>query len=203
VMRIAIGQFAALDEHALRFSRQIGARGVVVNTPDLGDAPWGVDRLVALRESCGTHDLRLEAIENIPTEHYLDAMLGRPGRDRCIADYQQTVRNMGVAGIEVLGLNWMPSGVGRTDMGAPLGRGGTRVTVFDGGAWPEGRLEFGEAFTDEQLWGTFTSFIREVVPVAEEASRTSSARRRPSSGPRRSVRAPASGSISAWGRSRR
>jgi mannonate dehydratase len=169
MMRIAIGQFMALDEQALRFSRQVGAGGVVVNTPDLGGPPWSVEALVAMRELCEAHGLRLESIENIPVEHYRDAMLGRPGRDRCVADYQQTVRNMGAAGIEVLGLNWMPGGVGRTDFDAPVGRGGTRVTVFDGGLWPEGELEFGEPFTDDQLWETFSSFVRDVVPVAEEA----------------------------------
>jgi mannonate dehydratase len=169
MMRIAIGQFTELDERALRFSSQIGARGVVVNTPDLGGPPWRTDDLRALRERCEAYGLRLESIENIPTAHYLDAMLGRPGRDRCVADYQETIRNMGVAGIEVLGLNWMPAGVGRTDFGAPVGRGGTRVTVFDGAVWDEAELAFGESFSDEQLWETFTSFVEDVVPVAEEA----------------------------------
>jgi mannonate dehydratase len=168
MMRIAIGQFLELDERALRFSRQIGAPGVVVNTPDLGGPPWKTDDLRELRERCEAHGLRLESIENLPTEHYLDAMLGRAGRDRCVADYQQTVRNMGAAGIGVLGLNWMPGGVGRTDLLAPVGRGGARVTVFDGPAWEE-KLAFGETFSDEHMWETFSSFVEEVVPVAEEA----------------------------------
>jgi mannonate dehydratase len=168
-MRIAIGQFAALDERALRFSRQIGARGVVVNTPDLDGPPWETEDLLELRLRCEAHELRLESIENLPTSHYLDAMLGGPDRDRCVADYQQTVRNMGAAGIEVLGLNWMPTGVGRTDFAAALGRGGTRVTVFEGAEWVEGRRAFERAYSDEQLWDTFGSFVREVVPVAEEA----------------------------------
>jgi mannonate dehydratase len=168
MMRIAIGQFSELDERALRFSRQIGATGVVVNTPDLGRPPWQTDDLRALRELCEGHGLRLESIENIPSEHYRDAMLGRAGRDRCVADYQQTVRNMGAAGIDVLGLNWMPRGVGRTDFGAAVGRGGTRVTVFDGPVWDE-KLAFGKTFSDERMWETFSSFVEDVVPVAEEA----------------------------------
>jgi mannonate dehydratase len=169
MMRIAIGQFSELDERALRFSRQIGARGVVVNTPDLGGPPWSTDDLRALRESCEAHGLRLESIENLPAAHYLDAMLGRPGRDRCVADYQETVRNMGAAGIEVLGLNWMPAGVGRTDFGAAVGRGGTRVTVFEGGSFDDSELAFGESFTDDHMWETFTSFVEDVMPVAEAA----------------------------------
>jgi mannonate dehydratase len=168
-MRIAIGQFSELDERALRFSRQIGARGVVVNTPDLAGPPWQTEDLLALRLRCEAHELRLESIENLPTSHYLDAMLGGPGRDRCVADYQQTVRNMGAAGIEVLGLNWMPTGVGRTDFGAPVGRGGTRVTVFEGVDWLEGETAFPRSYSDGQLWETFTSFVGDVVPVAEEA----------------------------------
>ena len=168
-MRIAIGQFSELDERALRFSRQIGASGVVVNTPQLAGPPWQTEDLRTLRRRCEAYGLRLESIENLPTAHYLDAMLGGPGRARCVADYQQTVRNLGAAGIRVLGLNWMPTGVGRTDFGAPVGRGGARVTLFDAADWTAGRSAFADSYGDEQLWDTFSSFMREVAPVAEEA----------------------------------
>src|SRR5205814_8351128 len=46
-----------------------------------------------------------------------------------IENYQQTIRNMGKAGIPLLGYHWMPNGVWRTPNAA--GRGGVRVTAFD------------------------------------------------------------------------
>jgi len=128
-MRVAIGQFAAVDEPILRLASQLGASGVVVNTPDLGGPPWRTAELVALREQVEAHGLRLEAIENVPHEHYRDAILGLDGRDACVADYRQTVRALGAAGIDMLGLNWMAGGVGRTSFLQP-GRGGALVTAF-------------------------------------------------------------------------
>jgi mannonate dehydratase len=163
-----MGQFAEPDEAQLRYCRQLGASGVVVNTPDLGGPPWTVDELVRLRERVELHDLRLEAIENIPSEHYRDAILGLKGRDRCVADYQQTVWALGQAGIDMLGLNWMAGGVGRTSF-AERGRGGALVTAFEMGLIQEAGSSYRGPYEEELLWDTFESFLGDVMPVAEEA----------------------------------
>lgn len=171
-MRIALGQFRALDERALRFARQIGASGVLVNTPDGFSAyPWPVDELVALRERVERHGLRLEAIENVPLEAYRDAILGLEGRDRCVADYRATIRNLGAAGIDMLGLHWMADGVARTEVAAP-GRGGARVSAFDRTRWTDDAPVFGRTFDDEALWASLGAFLADVLPVAEEAGVT-------------------------------
>lgn len=168
-MRIALGQFRALDERALRFAAQIGASGVVVNTPTSFSAyPWPVAELVALREQVEASSLRLEAIENVPLEAYRDAILGGPQRERCVADYRQTLRNLGAAGIDVLGLHWMADGVTRTEA-AGSGRGGARVTVFEQEQLTDATLAFGRAYHDEELWAALQAFFDDVVPVAEQA----------------------------------
>ena len=66
--------------------------------------------------------MTLEALENVPRTFYDKAMLGLPGRDQQIENYQTTIRNMAKAGIPVLGYNWMPNGVWRTP--TAVGRGG-------------------------------------------------------------------------------
>ena len=48
-------------------------------------------------------------IENVPIHFYDKAMLGLEGRDEQIANYQATIRNMGEAGIPILGFHWMPT----------------------------------------------------------------------------------------------
>ena len=129
-MRIAIGQFNELTEDKLRFAQQIGVRGVQMNTPRLpGEYRWEAADLAALVARCAEYDLVLEAIENVPIHFYDKAMLGLPGRDEQIANYQTIVRNMAVAGIPILGIHWMPNAVWRTSHEAP-GRGGARVTAF-------------------------------------------------------------------------
>src|SRR5258708_23922446 len=57
-------------------------------------------------------------------------MLGLPGRDEQIEHYRTTVRNIGRAGIPILGFHFMPNSVWRTERFAP-GRGGAGCTKFD------------------------------------------------------------------------
>lgn len=179
-MRVAIGQFSEMTQERLTFAQQLGAGGVLLNTPVLpGKQRWEEDDLTWLRQRCEDHGLRLEALENVPVHFYDRAMLGLPGRDEQIANYQATIRNMGAAGIPILGYHWMPNGVWRTPDVA--GRGGAMVTAFDMAlvdAYPLRAgikvhpLAEGRTFSAEQMWDNYVYFLEAVLPVAEEAGVT-------------------------------
>ena len=83
-----------------------------------------------MRERCESYGLRLEALENVPNSFYDRAMLGLPGRDEQIENYQATIRNMGRAGIPILGYHWMPLHVWRTSFSTKA-RGDALVSSFD------------------------------------------------------------------------
>jgi mannonate dehydratase len=168
-MRIATGQYSHASDAELTFAAQLGVREIVLNTPTLpGDERWEFDDLVALRERCASYGLDLAAIENVPNAFYEDAMLGRPGRDRQIEHYQATIRNMGRAGIPILGFHWMPSGVWRTDWKA-RGRGGAMTNSFDLALAADAPLTHGREYDADEMWGNYEYFIDAVLPVAEEA----------------------------------
>ncbi|HET8626284.1 MAG TPA: mannonate dehydratase [Thermomicrobiales bacterium] len=190
-MRIAVGQFNELTDEKLRFAAQLGVAGVQLNTPLLpGEARWEVADLAALPRKCAAYGLRFEAIENVPIHFYDRAMLGLPGRDEQIANYQATIRNVGRAGIPILGYHFMPNSVWRTSRTTP-GRGGALVTSFDlalveaapGGAQRafvakrDERLDqvfveadvATQAVTETQMWDNYEYFMRAVLPVAKEA----------------------------------
>ena len=128
-MRIGVGQISQVDERYLRFAAQIGASGVVINTPAL---PWeggyATHDLRRVREQIEAYDLRLEAIENVPLDAYRDVIIGGPRSDEQTSDYCQTIRNLGAAGIDTLGLHWMTDGVWRTADARV--RGDARATAF-------------------------------------------------------------------------
>ena len=191
-MRIAIGQFNELDDEKLIFARQLGVPGVQMNTPKLPDRGgyWAYEDILALRLKTESFGLRFEAIENVPIAFYDKAMLGQPGRDEQIEKYQATIRNVGRAGIPILGYHFMPNSVWRTSRTQP-GRGGAQVTAFDmalvettaGGGqsafvakrdekvdalWVKEEAT-GETVTAEQMWANYDYFMRAVLPVAEEA----------------------------------
>jgi mannonate dehydratase len=179
-MRVAIGQFNELSHERLTFAKQIGASGVLLNTPVLpGEQHWEVADLIWLRRRCDEYDLRLEALENVPVHFYDRAMLGLEGRDEQIANYQATIRNMGAAGIPILGYHWMPNGVWRTP--SVKGRGGAVVTAFDmalvdsqplQNGVKEHPLAQGRTFSAEQIWDNYRYFMERVLPVAEESGVT-------------------------------
>jgi mannonate dehydratase len=183
-MRIAIGNFPVASDERLKFAKQLGVDGVVLNTPqlpamkrweymDIPHAPerWEYLDLVELRTRCENAGLRLEAIENVPVDFYDKAMLGLPGRDEQIANYQTIIRNLGAAGIPILGYHWMPNLVWRTSFSTP-GRGGAECTAFDMALAKRAPLTHGRAFTADEMWSNFDYFIRAVMPVAEEAGVT-------------------------------
>jgi mannonate dehydratase len=189
-MRVAIGQFNELTDEKLRFAAQLGVTGVQMNTPKLpGEHRWEEADLRQLVEKCRSYGLTLEAIENVPIHFYDKAMLGLPGRDEQIEHYQATIRNIGRAGIPILGYHWMPNSVWRTSVTAP-GRGGARVTAFDMAAVEQAGAQALRTFvaktdermaalavaergeeiiSEEQMWANYEYFMRAVLPVAEEA----------------------------------
>ena len=168
IMRVATGQFRELSDETLQFAAQMGVSGVVLNTPALpGQKRWEYLDLLQLRTRCEDCGLRLEAIENVPTHFYDKAMLGLPGRDEQIENYQAVIEHMGRAGIPILGYHWMPNGVWRTSRSAP-GRGGARVTAFDLELVQQAPLTHGRVFTADELWANYTYFTSAVLPVAEE-----------------------------------
>jgi mannonate dehydratase len=189
-MRIAIGQFSELTEETLLFSRQLGVTGVQLNTPKLpGEHRWEYEDLLRLRQECERYGMKLEALENVPIRFYYKAMLGLPGRDEQIEHYQATIRNMGRAGIPILGYHFMPNGVWRTSFRTSA-RGGANVSSFDlaqveprsprsmkghAVALRDAGLqqiiqESGEdVITEAQMWANYEYFMKAVIPVAEEA----------------------------------
>lgn len=130
-IRVAVGQSPELTDEYLTFAAQIGVEGVQLNTPDLPtDGGWPLAALQGLVERAGAFGLRLEAIENFPNESVDRIILGLPGRDAQIEHIAESIRNLGRAGIPIIGMNWQVQSVWRTGLGA-TGRGGARVTSYD------------------------------------------------------------------------
>ena len=191
-IRIAVGQFNELTDEKLRFAAQIGVTGIQMNTPKLAgrNALGGKG---PSRRSCEKPANTASSSRRSRTcrSHFYDkAMLGLPGRDEQIENYRTTLRNMGRAGIPILGFHFMPNSVWRTERFAP-GRGGAGCTKFDM-AEVESKTATderaairrheprrqercrlrgkGEAVvTEEQMWANYAYFINAVLPVAEEA----------------------------------
>lgn len=169
-MRVGLGQFNELTDEKLHFIKQLGADDFLMNTPKLpGDKEWAYEDLLSYRKRADEADLRLMALENVPVSFYDKVMLGLPGRDEQIAHMQNTIRNMGKAGIPILGYHWMPNSVWRTPEPAVL-RGGARGTRFNLAEHDPDELTHGRVYTADEMWANYEYYLERILPVAEESN---------------------------------
>jgi mannonate dehydratase len=167
-LRIAIGQFNELTDEQLLFAKQCGCDDVLLNTPKLpGEERWEYEDLRAWRQRAEDAGLRLIALENVPVRFYDEIMLGKPGRERQLANMQETVRNMGRAGIPILGYHWMPNGVWRTTWDCPV-RGGAVSNSFQMDE-ADTKLTHEREYTEDELWANYDWYLDRMLPVCEEA----------------------------------
>lgn len=178
-MRISLGHIDEFDQSVATFAHQLGLRSVQLHTPSNlpgVDGYWSVEELQALRSQCDVAGLAIEGLENVPAEQFWKIQRGVPGRDEQIQNFQRTVRNMAKVGITLLGYNFMPTYVWRTEMGG-AGRGGAKVTTFDlahvkrGNALASYKLTPAEPIDEPidaaAMWANHQYFLDAVLPVAE------------------------------------
>lgn len=174
-MRVIFGALKEFNDDAMLMARQMGAEGIHFNTPPIpGEKTWELDGLLWLKAYAARFDLRLEAIENVPIRFYDKVMLGLPGRDEQLENYRHLIRNMGKAGIPILGHHFCPNWAFRTTLRAP-GRGGACVAAYDkekeadGNAYVYPYVKDAAFPAREELWSNYAYFLRAVLPAAEEA----------------------------------
>ena len=169
-MRLGMDLRGPVDDDMLAFAAQLGATDAVCGRDSLpsdrGYYEYG--DLVRLRRRIEDGGLRLWATENVPHRRYVKIMLGQRGRDEEIENWCTSLRNMGKAGVPVLGYNFMVLFTWRTSRTTP-GRGGAQVTSFDYDLIKNGPPGEIEEITDDELWDNYTYFLKAVIPGPEQA----------------------------------
>ena len=178
------------DPVKLEYIRQIpGLYGIVSAIYDIpvGEV-WPLERLQELRARIEGVGQKFEVVESVPTHE--DIKLGKPARDRLIANFQQNIRHCAAAGVKVICYNFMPVfDWTRTEMAKELPDGsftlafdakavakidpkkGIALPGWDSSYKPEQLedllAEYG-AVNDETLWANLEYFLKAIIPVAEE-----------------------------------
>ena len=170
--------------HASRDNQPTGSTGGwgVAGDPSV---LWSLEELVALRREVEDAGLKLEAVENFDPAHWNDVLLDGPKRQPQMENVKTIVRRLGRAGIPIMGYNFSLAGVAGRVTG-PFARGGAESVGMDGPVdepiprgmvWnmvydahaPAGTVA---PITSDELWRRLADFLREIVPVAEEAGVT-------------------------------
>ncbi|MGQ0636955.1 MAG: mannonate dehydratase [Planctomycetaceae bacterium] len=180
-MRVGLDQFQTLTDERLKFIKQCGCDDFQMNTPAIaGDERWEYADLAQLVESGRDAGLRLMSLENVPKTFYDKIMLGQPGRERQLQNMIETVRNLGRAGVPILGYAFMPGGVWRTANAMPV-RGGATATAFDyeqaKRVKPGEKTAFGvwatvpvdREYTEDEIWDNYCWYLERILPACEKA----------------------------------
>ena len=107
-MKMTFRWYGEKDCIPLSYIKQIqGMTGVVTAVYDVpvGEV-WDLEKLVRLKELATAAGLETEVIESIPVHE--DIKLGRPTRDKLIANYAQNIINCGKIGVKCVCYNFMP-----------------------------------------------------------------------------------------------
>ena len=130
--------FGPNDPITLAEIRQTGATGIVTAMHEIPNGQvWPVEAILARKAEIEAAGLSWSVVESIPIHE--DIKRGEPTRDRYLATYAQSVRNLASCGIDVVCYNFMPIlDWTRTDLRYALPDGGwalrfdqVQFAVFD------------------------------------------------------------------------
>ena len=176
-----------LNDENMAYLKQLGADNLMVRIGATAGQPeklpilsklrqgdfWEVADLVALKKLVESGGLGLFGLWHTPFSRWDKIILGLPGRDRQIENWNVSLRNIGKVGIPILQYNWVIDAAAwlanwrTTDK--TIGRGGAHYVSFDYEVAKEvPTTEFG-ILTEDELWDNLTYFLKAVIPVAEEA----------------------------------
>ncbi len=207
-MKLGFGLYRhMLNESHFRFAKQCGATHLVVHLVDYfthskndksgANQPigknegwglagsgelWKVEELKGLKKEIETHELELEAIENFDPSMWYDVLLDGPLKGKQMENLIQQIRNLGEAGIPIMGYNFSLAGVaGRiTEAFARGGAVSVGMNGIDETPVPNGMIwnmiydshaAAGHIprISHDELWERLAYFLEQIIPVAEEA----------------------------------
>jgi mannonate dehydratase len=146
------------------------------------DPIWSFESLKAIKKQINEAGLVLEAIENFEPADWYDILLDGSEKYAQMKRLKTIVRNMGKVGIPIMGYNFSIAGVAtrisgpfaRADAESVGMRGEDQKPIPNGMVWnmiyDEHAAEgFVGCFSHDELWKRLDWFLKELLPVAEEA----------------------------------
>jgi mannonate dehydratase len=153
-----------------QLAKQMGVTDAVIHPLEIGDdqTDWTYDELNGTVNWFEEVGINVSVIEgSVPLTDRI--RLGQDGRDEDIERFKRFLRDCGAVGISIVCYDWM-AGIrwARTEAHVES-RGGSYVTGYNDEKMSGGPETDYTDVTREQLWDALEYFLREVVPVAEEA----------------------------------
>jgi mannonate dehydratase len=164
-----------VDPNTLKWLKQVGCTTVIFQGTDNVDADkkgyWTFSDVMRAKKNCDEAGMTLYSMM-IPIDTYLQARLGKPGRDREIENVCKTIKAVGEAGVPMMEWRFWPDFYWDDRVGyyETPGRGGANYRSFDynrikdAAPFPEiGRV------SESEMWSRFLYFTKPIVEAAGKA----------------------------------
>ena len=172
---IQIGTYVPADasDEDLQFLQQLDVEWAMVTIED--PALHTAESYRRIADRLAGYGMQIYRIAHHGVHNMEEVTLNLPGRDAKIQEFLDFLRTLGTAGIHYPTYAHMANGIWTSDR--TPGRGGVIARTLDlnraKGYWAgkvyEGPLTHGREYSEEEIWENYEYFIRQVVPVAEEA----------------------------------
>jgi len=192
-MKLSFRWYGEEDKVTLENIRQIPGMHTIVTA--VYDVPagevWSRESIAALKRRIEDNGLHFEVVESIPVHE--DIKLGKPSRDRYIANYCENIRRVAEAGVRCICYNFMPVfDWTRTELAHVLPDGSTTLAYYQNQVDAVNPLESDsdltlpgwdasysreelksvvaeyQAMTEEDLWKNLQYFLERIIPVSRE-----------------------------------
>jgi len=155
----------SLNDDDLLFLKQLGIKWCRIEFGD--NAPY--DFMKATVDRLAKFDMKIFSGVHYAYRH-LDVQLGKGKRDEIIETYCQFLRDCGRLNIPVSNYDWHPANTYTTSfVESPRGYRAREFSVDDFRNKVE-KQAFDREYSAEDIWTTYTYFMKAVLPVAEKAN---------------------------------
>ena len=171
-IKISVQVDEKVSDEDLTWIKQMGIDYLNVQT---GSGRATLDNFLRIKKRVEAAGLNVWNISNNDNRNIEEITLNLPGRDQKIEWLKQYIRDTGKAGIGYITYAHMANGIWSSDQEAIRGGGKARsfhlktAKGFWNGKVYEGPLTHGRRYSKEELWDSYTYFVRQIAPVAEEA----------------------------------
>lgn len=190
-MKLSFRWYGKDDPVTLKKIRQIpGMRSIVSAVYDVpvGEV-WSEESIAEMKAEVEANGMVFDVVESVPVHE--DIKLGKPSRDKLIANYNENIRRLAKAGVKCICYNFMPVfDWTRTELDRELPDGSNALVYYKDQlakmdpltgelslpGWDSSYKKedlkklFDEysAVDEEKLWENLEYFLKAIIPVAEE-----------------------------------